>query len=92
MQYHKNIIVRIFIFLAFLGSAGFIGNVIYKITHGFLFERYRTVWGYEIDYFSVLLMFIICGIGVPAVLIWQYYKERKIEQELKEHVERRRNK
>jgi hypothetical protein len=88
----KNIFIKIGIFLALLGSVGFIGEVIYNASHGFLFERYRTVWGYEIDYFSILLILITSLIGVPAVLGWQYYKERKIEQELKQYIEKQRDK
>ena len=82
--------------LATIASIGFVVFVIQKISNGHAFERYRTVWLYETDYFSVglVLLVFICS---PVVYYFIYKinktktntEEERIKNEL---LKRRQNK
>lgn len=86
----KDRLIKVGSFLAFLAGVSFIFRVVDSALREGIFARYRTVWLYEIDYFSVFMIFGAAIIGVPALLLWHGYKERKIQNELKRRLEENR--
>ncbi len=71
--------------LIFLGVIAFIYNIYEKIDKGKAFEKYRTYWLYEMDYFSAAFILIISPIII--VLVYFYFKHRD-KQELKDAKKR----
>ncbi len=80
----------IFTTIAFIS---FIVFVIQKILNGQAYEKYRTFWLYEINYFSVGLILIV-GVLSPIVYYFIYKvnkaKTSKEEDELKKQLLKRR--
>lgn len=75
-----------------IACASFLLNVIYKVTHGHAFERYRTVWLYEMDYFSVSMIFLV---SITVSLLYYFgsrINQKRIEHELKDQLNEKRNK
>jgi len=71
----KNKLFKLAQALVTIGSLGFIIFVIQKILNGYAFQRYRTVWLYEMDYFSVVLVILVFMCS-PFVYYFIYRRNR----------------
>lgn len=75
------------IWLVSLAGVSFFTLVALKVSEGKLFERYRTFWLYEMDYFSVLVILFFAVIMLPLILLAARIKERRDQEELRRHIQ-----
>ena len=87
----KPLFEKVAMFLVTLGSVAFIYNLYTKISEGKAFERYRTVWLFETDYFSVA--FALVSILLFSIIYIMYNKlhNKKEINDAKNELEKRRS-
>ena len=74
-----------------IGLLGLVLVVVDKILSGEAFERYRTHWLFELDYFSVAAIFLSIVVGAPALILYSKYREGKATKEIQRKLEESRN-
>ena len=87
----RAIYERIAVFLIMLGVIGVAYNTYMKIDEGKSFERYRTVWLFEIDYFSVAFIFISTIVLSITLFIYFKVKDNKEIKDARKDLANKRN-
>lgn len=78
--------------LSCIAGGAFLAVVVLKVSDGRLFERYRTTWLFELDYFSVLVILFFVVIVVPLVTFAFKLKGKRDREKLRRYVERNKRK
>jgi len=88
----KKLFIIVEKILVSLAVIAFIYNIYNKIESGKAFERYRTYWLFEMDYFSAAFILIISPIIIVLVYLYFKYRDKQDLKDAKKSLEERREK